>query len=170
MGDRFEIGLALTIGQWGNARTTVRWTELREMAVRAEAVGFDTVWVPDELLYLPKSAPPQGHWECAAMLGAIAASTSRIKVGSWVLSAVNRNPGITAKIAETLDEICGGRFVFGLGAGHGGAGQAAFGLPQEQIFSRFEEALQIILPLIREGRADVHGAFHVANELVQLPR
>lgn len=167
---RFEIGLALTIGQYGPERMTARWAEIREMAVRAEALGFDTVWVPDELLYLRKTAPPQGHWECAAMAGAIAASTSRIKVGSWVLSAVNRNPGITAKIAETLDEICGGRFVFGLGAGHGGLGQAAFGLPQDRIFARFEEALQIILPLIREGRADLQGEFHQANGLVQLPR
>ena len=167
---RFEIGLALTIGQWGPDRTTVRWTELRDMAVRAEALGFDTIWVPDELLWLPKNGAPQGHWECSAMLGAIAVSTTRIKVGSWVLSAVNRNPGITAKVAETVDEITGGRFVFGLGAGHGGLGQAAFGLPQDRIFSRFEEALQVILPLIREGRADVHGEFHVANDLVQLPR
>ena len=166
----FEIGLALTIGQWGPARTTVRWPEIRTMAMRAEALGFDTVWIPDELLYLRKTAAPQGHWDCAAMLGAVAATTSRLKIGSWVLSAVNRNPGITAKIAETVDEIAGGRFVFGLGAGHGGLGQAAFGLPQDRIFARFEEALEIILPLIRDGRADVHGEFHQANDLIQLPR
>src|SRR5690348_12742558 len=52
----FEIGLALTIGQWGPARTTVRWPEIRTMAMRAEALGFDTVWIPDELLYLRKTA------------------------------------------------------------------------------------------------------------------
>jgi alkanesulfonate monooxygenase SsuD/methylene tetrahydromethanopterin reductase-like flavin-dependent oxidoreductase (luciferase family) len=103
-------------------------------------------------------------------MGAVAAVTSRIKVGSWVLSALHRNPGIVAKTAETLDEICGGRFVFGLGAGHEWPGQAhAFGLPEQQIFARFEEALQIIVPLLREGHADFEGKFHAARDLVQQP-
>ena len=66
------------------------------------------------------------------MAGAVAAVTSRAKVGTWVLSALHRNPGIIAKTAETLDEISGGRFVFGLGAGHEWPGQArAFGLPED---------------------------------------
>jgi alkanesulfonate monooxygenase SsuD/methylene tetrahydromethanopterin reductase-like flavin-dependent oxidoreductase (luciferase family) len=103
-------------------------------------------------------------------MGAVAAVTSRIKVGSWVLSALHRNPGIVAKTAETLDEICGGRFVFGLGAGHEWPGQAhAFGLPETQIFARFEEALQIIVPLLRRGHADFEGKFHAARDLVQQP-
>jgi len=55
------------------------------------------------------------------MTGAVAAATSRVKVGTWILSALHRNPGITAKAVETLDEISGGRFVFGLGSGHAGA-------------------------------------------------
>jgi alkanesulfonate monooxygenase SsuD/methylene tetrahydromethanopterin reductase-like flavin-dependent oxidoreductase (luciferase family) len=168
--NRFEVGLALTIGQYGPERTTARWIDIRDMAVRAETLGFDTVWIPDELLWLPADGKPQGAWECSAILGAIAASTTRIKIGSWVLSALHRNPGITAKIAETVDEVSGGRFVFGLGAGHTGPGQAhAFGLPEDATFARFEEALQIILPLVREGRADFRGRFHSANDLEQRP-
>ena len=77
--------------------------------------------------------PPLGFWDGISMTGAVAAVTSRIKVGSWVLSALHRNPGIIAKTAETLDEISGGRFVFGLGAGHAEPGQAhAFGLPEDK--------------------------------------
>jgi alkanesulfonate monooxygenase SsuD/methylene tetrahydromethanopterin reductase-like flavin-dependent oxidoreductase (luciferase family) len=84
---------------------------------------------------------------------------------------LHRNPGIVAKTAETLDEICGGRFVFGLGAGHEWPGQArAFGLPEKQIFDRFEEALRIIVPLLRQGRADFEGRFHAARDLLQQPR
>jgi alkanesulfonate monooxygenase SsuD/methylene tetrahydromethanopterin reductase-like flavin-dependent oxidoreductase (luciferase family) len=96
--------------------------------------------------------------------------TSQTKVGTWVLSALHRNPGITAKIAETLDEISGGRFVFGLGAGHEWPGQArTFGLPEDHIFGRFEEALQIIIPLLRGGHADFEGTWHAARDLPQQP-
>jgi len=108
------------------------------MALRAEVIGFDTVWTPDELLWRPKDHPIMGVWEGIAMAGAVAATTSRVKVGTWVMSALHRNAGIIAKAAETLDEISGGRFVFGLGAGHAWPGQAhAFGLPEDQIFARF---------------------------------
>jgi alkanesulfonate monooxygenase SsuD/methylene tetrahydromethanopterin reductase-like flavin-dependent oxidoreductase (luciferase family) len=87
-----------------------------------------------------------------------------------VLSALHRNPGIIAKTAETLDEISGGRFVFGLGAGHEWPGQAhAFGLPEDRIFARFEEALQVIVPLIRTGHADFEGQYHAARDLPQQP-
>ena len=92
------------------------------------------------------------------MIGALAAITSRVKVGTWVLSALHRNPGIIAKTAETLDEISGGRFIFGLGAGHEWPGQArAFGLPEDRIFARFEEALQVIVPADAPGHGRLRG-------------
>lgn len=166
----FEIGLALITGQYGADRATPRWSDIRDLAVRAEAIGFDAVWTPDELLWRPEDAPLMGYWEGVAMAGAVAAVTSRIKVGTWVMSALHRNAGITAKAAETLDEISGGRFVFGLGAGHEWPGQArSFGLPEDHIFGRFEEALEIIVPLLRSGHADFEGAWHVARDLPQLP-
>lgn len=168
---RFEIGLLLPTGQTGPERTTQRWTDLRAMALAAEDLGFDTVWSPDELLWRPEGAAQQGFWEGVAMAGALAAVTSRIKVGTWVLSALHRNPGINAKVAETLDEISGGRFVLGLGAGHSWPGQArAFGLPEDRIFDRFEEALEVIVPLLRTGHADFEGTFHAARDLDQVPR
>jgi len=166
----FEVGVVLPLSQFGADRATPRWPHVREIAERAEVAGFDTVWIPDELLWLSEGEAPQGLWDGVSMAGAIAASTSRIKVGTWVLSALHRNPGIIAKTAETLDEISGGRFVFGLGAGHAWPGQAhAFGLPEDRIFDRFNEALKIIVPLLRAGRADFQGEFHTARELVQQP-
>jgi alkanesulfonate monooxygenase SsuD/methylene tetrahydromethanopterin reductase-like flavin-dependent oxidoreductase (luciferase family) len=166
----FEIGVVLPLNQSGADRVTSRWSGIREMALRAEAIGFDTVWTPDELLWRPADRPTMGVWEGIAMAGAIAATTSRVKVGTWVMSALHRNAGITAKAAETLDEISGGRFVFGLGAGHAWPGQAhAFGLPEDQIFPRFEEALQVIVPLMRAGHADFEGTWHAARDLPQAP-
>ena len=166
-----EIGLVIVTGQTGPERTTQHWSDIKAMALAAEAIGFDTVWSPDELLWRPQGKTQQGFWEGVAMAGAIAAVTTRVKVGTWVISALHRNTGITAKVAETLDEISGGRFIFGLGAGHAEPGQAkAFGLPEDQIFPRFEEALQIIVPLLREGHANVEGTFHTARDLDQVPR
>ena len=166
-----KIGLVLVAGDNGPQRVTARWSELRQLALRAEELGFDTIWTIDELLWRQPDRPPQGLWEGVAMAGAVAAVTSRAQVGTWVMSALHRNPGITAKIAETLDEISGGRFIFGLGAGHAWPGQArAFGLPEDQIYQRFEEALQIIVPLLRDGHANFSGTFHTARELDHLPR
>ena len=162
----FEVGVVLPLMQFGPGRITPRWDDLRRMALVAEAIGVDTLWTPDELLWRVKDAPPQGVWDGVSMAGAVAATTSRVKVGTWVLSALHRNPGIIAKTAETLDEISGGRFVFGLGAGHEWPGQArAFGLPEDRIFAQFEEALKIIVPLIRTGHADFDGEFHAARDL-----
>jgi len=166
----FEIGVVLPIMQYGPERTTPRWSDLREIATTAEAIGFDTIWVPDELLWAVEGEAPRGAWDGVSMIGALAAITSRVKVGTWVLSALHRNPGIIAKTAETIDEISGGRFIFGLGAGHEWPGQArAFGLPEDRIFARFEEALEVIVPLMRRGRADFEGRFHAARDLPQQP-
>jgi alkanesulfonate monooxygenase SsuD/methylene tetrahydromethanopterin reductase-like flavin-dependent oxidoreductase (luciferase family) len=169
--NKFEIGLVLPVFQFDPERTTPRWAEIREVCTRAEQLDFDTVWVPDELLWMSEGEPPTGVWDCVSIAGAVAASTSRIKVGTWVMSALHRNPGIIAKTAATLDEISGGRFVFGLGAGHAGPGQAAhaFGLPEDKIAARFREALDIIVPLVRTGRADFQGTYHAAHDLVQQP-
>lgn len=164
-----EIGLVLPMGESFVDGATVRWTEIRDLAIRAEETGFDTVWVADELLWRQPDGPVNGWWECVAMTGAVAAATTRVKVGTWVLSALHRNPGITAKAVETLDEISAGRFVLGLGSGHAGRQAHAFGLPEDHVVGRFEEAVQIIVPLLRQGRADFDGAFHAARDLEQRP-
>jgi alkanesulfonate monooxygenase SsuD/methylene tetrahydromethanopterin reductase-like flavin-dependent oxidoreductase (luciferase family) len=149
--------------------STARWVDVRALALRAEELGFDVVWTADELLWRPSNGRPQGWWDGVAMTGAIAAATSRVKVGTWVLSALHRNPGITAKAVETIDEVSGGRFVFGLGSGHAGRQAHAFGLPEDHVHGRFEEALKVIIPLLREGHADFEGTFHAARDLEHRP-
>jgi alkanesulfonate monooxygenase SsuD/methylene tetrahydromethanopterin reductase-like flavin-dependent oxidoreductase (luciferase family) len=165
----FEIGLVLPLWDSFVDGSTSRWVDVRNLALRAEELGFDTVWIPDELLWRPTADDPQGWWEAVAMAGAVAAATSRVKVGTWILSALHRNPGITAKAVETIDEISDGRFVFGLGSGHAGAQAHAFGLPEDHVYGRFAEALQIIVPLLRQGRADFEGTFHAARDLRHRP-
>lgn len=168
---RFELGAVIPILESGPERHAPSGPEVLEQARRAEEIGFDTVWVPDELLWQVEGERPRGAWDGISMAGAVAAVTSRAKVGTWVMSALHRNPGIIAKTAETLDAISDGRFVFGIGAGHAWPGQAhAFGLPETEVWARFEEALEIIVPLLREGRAEFDGRLHQAHDLVQAPR
>ena len=163
-----ELGLVLPMEEAWTDGSTPHWVEIRNFALQAEAMGFDAVWVPDELLWRRPDST-HGWWECVAMAGAVAASTTRVKVGSWVLSALHRNPGITAKAVETLDEISGGRFVLGLGSGHAGSQAHAFGLAEDHVHGRFEEAVEIIVPLLRAGRADFQGTYHAARDLEQRP-
>ena len=165
----FEIGVCLPVLQYGPDRVTPRWSEISRVAINAEQMGMDTLWIPDELLWRSNTPSPIGFWDGVSMAGAAAAITSRIKIGSWVLSALHRNPGIIAKTAETLDEISGGRFVFGLGAGHAGTQAHSFGLPEDMVSARFEEALQVIVPLMRGGKANFEGKYHSARDLVQQP-
>lgn len=167
----FQLGAVLPILQEGADRHVPSGIDIIAQARRAEELGFDTVWAPDELLWQVEGEAPRGAWDGVSVVGAVAAVTTRATIGTWVLSALHRNPGILAKTAETVDALSGGRFIFGLGAGHPDPGQAhAFGLPETDTFARFEEALEIIVPLLRAGRVDFEGRFHAARDLVQAPR
>jgi alkanesulfonate monooxygenase SsuD/methylene tetrahydromethanopterin reductase-like flavin-dependent oxidoreductase (luciferase family) len=170
-GRRLKIGLVLPLLEAPMSGDVRRWASIRTMVLRAEEVGFDTVWIPDELLWHPPAWPgPRGFWECVAIAGAVAASTSMIGVGTWVLSALHRNPGLTAKAAETLSEISGGRFVLGLGAGHAGSQGAAFGYPPDHTIGRYEEALAVLVPALHGESVTFKGDFHRAQGLEIRPR
>ena len=73
-------------------------------------------------------------------------------------------------MAESIDEISGGRFVLGLGCGWHRAEYEMYGFPFDHRVSRFEEALQIISPLVREGRANFQGTYYQAHDAVNFPR
>ena len=168
MGEGFGLVLPMFESPMDGAKPS--WSEIAALAVRADELGFDTVWTADEIISrVPDWTGPRGWWECLTMTGAIAASTSTVGVGTWVVSALHRNPGIVAKAAETLDEISGGRFVLGLGAGHPGGAQE-FGYPTDKTVSRYAEALQIIVPLLRGASVTFAGEFHRAEGAEVRPR
>jgi len=165
------IGMTLLSMEDPESGIAPRWDQLRRRATLAEELGFDTVWIADELQWETEDwDSPRNWWECVALTGAIAASTDSIQVGTWVLSALHRNPGITLKAAETLDEISHGRFILGLGAGHAGKQGEAFGLPPNYTVSRYEEALAIITSLRDTGRASFDGQYHNAKDQLFGPR
>ena len=120
----------------------VRWPEVVSMARRADDAGFDAVWFGEHLLYRFADGTSRGPWEAWSMLAAIAAATTTIRLGPLVACTAFHNPAVLAKQADTLDEISGGRFVLGLGAGWNETEFRAFGIPFDHRIDRFEEAFE----------------------------
>jgi len=165
-----KIGIFVTAMADGMRDGALRWNDLRQMAECAEAVGFDSFWVPDHLIFKPEGERPHGPWECWSLIAALAASTSRLEIGSLVTCVPFRNPGLLAKMADTVDEISGGRLILGLGAGWHEPEFDAFGYPFDHRFERFEEALHVIRTLLRTGRIDHEGQFYTLRECELRPR
>ena len=84
------------------------------MAKAAEEVGFESVWLGDHLLY---DGPERAPWEAWTLLSALAAATSTVRLGPLVACAGFHPPAVLAKMASTIDEVSGGRFVLGIGVG-----------------------------------------------------
>jgi alkanesulfonate monooxygenase SsuD/methylene tetrahydromethanopterin reductase-like flavin-dependent oxidoreductase (luciferase family) len=151
------------------------YARVRELALKAEELGFHSVWVGDHMLFRPFEMTPgvqgtQGAWESWTFLTALAEATSRIRLGPWVMATPMRNPAILAKMTATMDEVSGGRFILGLGSGWNRPTFDAFGVPFDHRVDRLEEALQIIVPLLREGHVDFEGKYFVARECEISPR
>jgi probable F420-dependent oxidoreductase len=162
---------ALRVGiQLPEVEREVRWPEYVAMARRAEDVGFDTLWLGDHLLYRLADGSARGPWEVWTMLAALAASTSRIRLGPLVASTAFHAPAMLAKLAATVDEVSGGRLVLGLGAGWNETEFEAFGFPFDHRIDRFEEAFTIIRTLLREGAIDFDGRYYQARDCELLPR
>ena len=147
----------------------------------AEDAGFDSVWVCDHMLMDDDWEQPDdailrspdgasGCWDAWAMLAAIGASTRRVEIGPLVGCTGYQNPARLAKLADTIDEISGGRLILGLGAGDHWSEFQRFGVAEDRPISRFEEALRIIVPLLRDGHVDVVGEFYTARDCELSPR
>jgi alkanesulfonate monooxygenase SsuD/methylene tetrahydromethanopterin reductase-like flavin-dependent oxidoreductase (luciferase family) len=145
----------------------VRWPEYRGLARTAEEVGFDSIWLGDHLLY---RSPERAPWEAWTLLSALAAATERVRLGPLVACAGFHPPGLIAKMAATVDEVSGGRFVLGLGAGWNEDEFRAFGIPYDHRVGRFEEAFAIVRGLLAGERVTLDGRFWRAQDAVLLPR
>jgi probable F420-dependent oxidoreductase len=148
----------------------VRWPEMLDMARTIEDLGYDSIWLGEHLLYRWPGSAPRGPWEAWATMASIATVTSRVTIGPLVACTAFHNPAILAKQADTLDEISGGRFVLGLGAGWNETEFGAFGIPFDHRIARFEEAFTIIRTLLRDGAIDFAGSYYQARDCELVPR
>ena len=165
-----KVGVYLPMAENEMDGETPRWTDILAIATRAEELGFDSVFLADHLIYHFEGRDTYGIWECMSLLAALAAATERIELGTGVVCTAFRNPALLAKMADTIDEISGGRVILGIGAGWHDPEYEAFGYPTDRKFSRFREALQIVHPLLKTGHADFQGEYVQANDADLMPR
>ena len=153
-----RLGLNLPYAEGQMAGRTPRWADILAMSRAAEAIGFDGVWISDHVGFGDPEGDWSGAWESWTLLSAIAASTERVTLGTYVTNVPFRNPALLAKMAETLDEVSGGRLILGLGAGWNEPEFGAYGFPFEDRFDRFEDSLRIIRSMLRTGTAHHEGS------------
>ena len=149
------------------------WPSLREAALRAEAAGFDDLWIDDHLLS-DEADWPDPKLEGWTTLAALAAVTERARLGLMVGANTLRNPGLVAKMATTVDHVSGGRAILGIGAGWFEREHAAFGFDFGAGIGERLDRLVEAVPLIRrllDGEEVTHkGRFYRFDRAVCAPR
>ncbi len=143
------------------------------MPTRQKSAGYDSVWVMDHFYQLPPmGGPSQPMLDAYTLLGAIAARTSRVKLGALVTGVTYRNPAHLAKIVTTLDVISAGRAILGIGAAwydveHEGLG---FEFPSAaERLDRLEEALQICRGMFAGATPTFDGTYYRTREAHNIP-
>jgi probable F420-dependent oxidoreductase len=164
-----RIGAIVRLGALTQGGRPPRYSAVREMALYMEDIGLDSIWLYDHLLYRRPGQPTDGIWECWTILSALAEATRRVQFGTVVICTPFRNPAVLAKMAVTLDEVSDGRFTLGVGAGWHQPEFDAFGVPFDHRVGRFDEALRIIAPLLREGRVNFRGKYYEAPDCEIIP-
>ncbi|MFK4083669.1 LLM class flavin-dependent oxidoreductase [Kribbella sp. NPDC020789] len=165
-----KIGVMLPVGgSDGPTGEMPRWTDVRDVAQATEASGLDSVWLADHFHYQAPDGVVHGMHESWTLLSAVAAVTERVELGNMVLCSTFREPGLTAKMAATLDEVSGGRLILGVGAGWHDPEYEAFGLPTDHRFGRFTEWLEIVARLVRGETVSFDGTYYKTVEASLTP-
>jgi len=149
------------------------WPSLRDACLAVERAGWDSLWVDDHLL-ADEGDPADAKLEGWATLSALAVLTERIRLGLLVGANTFRNPGLTAKLATTVDHLSDGRLVLGLGGGWFEREHDAFGIDFGSGFGerldRLDEAVGLIRRLLDGERVTHEGRFYRMHDAICEPR
>jgi F420-dependent oxidoreductase-like protein len=168
-----RLGLQIPNFSYGTSVSELFPTVVAQ-AREAEQAGFDSVFVMDHLYQLPGiGAPDEPMLEAYTALGALAAATEKVQLGTLVTGNTYRNPTLLAKAITTLDVISQGRAILGIGTGwfeleHDSLG-FEFGTFTER-FKKLDEALEIILPMLKGDRVSFDGQYYRTKEAFANPR
>jgi alkanesulfonate monooxygenase SsuD/methylene tetrahydromethanopterin reductase-like flavin-dependent oxidoreductase (luciferase family) len=164
-----RLGLAIDLHAPASAAAEVEWGNVREQVLEAERTGLDLVVLPDHLSYRAGddngySVPdqPVGVREAVTVAAAVAAVTSTIGVGHSVINAPYRTPSMLAHIAATLADVSGGRYSLGIGVGNT-FDYDQVGVAADHRVARFEECVEILASMLRDGTAHLDGDYWTAN-------
>jgi len=169
-----SLGLMVTLVEDFAYPGTPHFDDMVEIALAAKDAGFEALWFADHFTYaaVDGSNPDdlKGCWEVWTLMAGIAARVPDLQIGPLVACTAYRNPGVIAKMAEMIDDISGGRFILGLGAGWNAREYREFGYEFEPRVSKFEEALQIIHALLRTGESTFAGTHYTTDGGLNRPR
>ena len=144
------------------------------LAVSAETAGFDSVWVMDHFFQIPLlGGADQPILESYTLLGALAARTERVQLGTLVTGVTYRNPGILAKMITTLDVISGGRAILGIGGAWHDEEHDGLGIeyPADAVrLDMLEEAVQVCRALFTDDDVTFKGSYFQLDHARNLPR
>jgi F420-dependent oxidoreductase-like protein len=151
------------------------YSEILEVARHAAETGWDGVYIADH--FMPNAGtgrePDAPVLECGSLVAALGAVVPRVRIGSLVYGNTYRHPAVLANHAATVDQVSGGRFTLGVGAGWQVNEHEQYGIelpPVKQRLDRFVEALQILRGLLREPKTTVHGEYYRLTDAVCEPK
>ena len=148
--------------------------EVVARATAAEETGYESVWVMDHFYQLPPmGGPSQPMLDSYTLLGALAARTARVRLGTMVTGVTYRNPAHLAKIVTTLDVISAGRAILGIGGAWYDVEHEGLGFdfpPVGERLDRLEEALQICRAMFTEEAPSFEGNYYRIHEARNEPR
>jgi alkanesulfonate monooxygenase SsuD/methylene tetrahydromethanopterin reductase-like flavin-dependent oxidoreductase (luciferase family) len=165
---RIGVTLPLSDGDTADGHAPT-FDETLAFGRHAEAVGLDSIWVFDHLLFRFAGKPEGAVHEAWTTLAALAPVVPRVELGALVMCSSFRNPGLMAKMAATLDALSGGRAILGLGSGWHDPEYEAFGYPTDHKVGRFAEDLEIMARLLRGERVSVEGRWRTVADAALLP-
>jgi F420-dependent oxidoreductase-like protein len=148
------------------------YASVEEITLEAEKLGYDSLWASDHF-FLDDKSEKRNCMEVWTLLSALAAKTTRIRLGTLVTCNSYRHPPLLAKIAATVDMISNGRLYFGFGAGRREDEYNAYGYPFPSVterIDRMEEAIQIIRLLWTEEKPSFEGQYYKIKDAISAPK
>lgn len=172
-----HLGLGLPHYDTSYRNEPVSWAAVRDCALAAERTGFHSVWVSDHLFLdwgkYGGPSTPQASLECWTTMTALAAATTKLRIGSLTLCNDLRSPALLAKMAASLDQLSGGRLDVGLGAGWYEPEYRAAGIAFDSAGTRIRrlgEAVEVAGRLLEDGEVTFDGDHYQVQDAVCLPR
>jgi F420-dependent oxidoreductase-like protein len=159
-------------GEYDGWDPAAAWRRTLELAVGAEELGFESLWVFDHFHTVPEPTDEM-TLESFTVLGALTQATRRVRLGHMVICTGFRNPALTAKMASTLDVLSGGRFELGIGAGWKEDEWRAYGYGFPTLRERLAalgDHLEVITRMLGPGRATFHGEYASVREAINVPK
>ena len=159
-------------GEYDDWQPADAWARTVELASHAEGLGFESLWVFDHFLTVPKPTE-EITFESFSVLAALSMATRRVRLGHMVICAGFRNPALTAKMSSTIDVISGGRFELGIGAGWKEDEWRAYGYGFPTLAERMGalgDHLEVIRAMFGPGPATYEGRYAQIRSAHNVPR